>query len=123
MPRGLSIITSFWDRFLVDFGSQLRPLNLSKSWFFQKEKPGFLKNRFLKKITKWGAFQHLQNSQPFYRLSRCWQLVPTMAGSLAFSIFACMRETEVMRERAGPPSNRFVAGMRQNEKFETNKLL
>ena len=43
MPRCLPILTSFFDRFLIDFCSQLRPPEPSKSLFFPKEIPGFFK--------------------------------------------------------------------------------
>ena len=44
MPRCLAIMTSFFDRFLIDFSSQLRPPEPSKSLFFLRKNKVFSKN-------------------------------------------------------------------------------
>ena len=48
MPRYLPKMTSFFDRFLIDFWSQLRPPEPSKSLFFLRKNTVFSKHRLSK---------------------------------------------------------------------------
>ena len=48
MPRGLPILTSFFDRFLLEFWSQLGPPELWKKWVSLRENHYFSQNRLFK---------------------------------------------------------------------------
>ena len=55
MPKCLPILTSFSDRFLIDFYSQLRPAEPSKSLFFLRKNNVFSKKRLSKLGSIWDA--------------------------------------------------------------------
>ena len=64
MPRGFPKLSSFFDRFLIDFYSQLRPLEPSKSLFILRKNKVFSKNRLSKLASILGG--HLNaNLAPF----------------------------------------------------------
>jgi len=56
MPRGLRMLTCFFDRFWIDFCSQLRPPEPLKSWFSLRENEVFSKHRLLKITSIWVRF-------------------------------------------------------------------
>ena len=55
MPRGLPTTTSFLDGFLIDFGSQLRSPEPSKSWFSLRANHVLSKNRLSKSASIFDA--------------------------------------------------------------------
>ena len=75
MPRGLPILTSFFDRFLLEFWSQLGPPELWKKWVSLRENHYFSQNRLFKLTSFFYRFLtptwvHFASQNPLKSLSK-----------------------------------------------------